>query len=271
MNWKTRRADKQAVIERERLQAANTQIDAAAAKNISLAEQAYLQAARWFENNVAQQEKRSARTWKRMAGVSWLITVMALGALMGLTPLKTVELALVRIDNASGYTDVVRPARDGKTAQQIDDEFWLASYVRFRESYNFASNDANYAQVELMSYPDTFGEYKNFQLSSKGYLEVLGTNRQMRTDVININPLPRIDPKTGQPLNDGTRTYQVRYIKTVLDKNGVPDPQLKPTTWLTTITFDYAKPPKTTGDQWRNPLGFGVRAYLPTQEFVHGK
>ncbi|EGH18946.1 VirB8, partial [Pseudomonas savastanoi pv. glycinea str. race 4] len=35
--------------------------------------------------------------------------------------------------------------------------------------------------------------YRNFQLSSKGYLEVLGTNRQIRTDINNINFLQRKD------------------------------------------------------------------------------
>lgn len=269
MITKKRRADKAALIERERQFAANTLVDAAQAKNVSLVEQAYLQAARWFESNVAQQERKATRSWKRLSGLFGAIAILALIALAGLTPLKTVDLRLLRVDNASGYTDV-RPISEAKAPDRVEDEYWLASYVRFRESYNFSANDANYAMVELMSYDDAFGEYKNFQLSSKGYLEQLGTNRQIRTDVININPLPRVDPKTGTKKGDD-RTYQVRYTKTVLDKNGVPDPQLKPTTWLTTITFDYGKKPKNAGDQWSNFRGFGVLAYQPTQEFSRGK
>ncbi|KPW69337.1 type IV secretion system protein, partial [Pseudomonas amygdali] len=91
--------------------------------------------------------------------------------------------------------------------EQIDDEFWLSAYVRFRESYNFSSHDAEFGMVELMSYGETFTEYRNFQLSSKGYLEVLGTNRQIRTDINNINFLER---------KDRAGTAQVRITKTVL-------------------------------------------------------
>jgi type IV secretion system protein VirB8 len=265
LNIMKSRKDKQALIERERQLAANVAVDAATARNISLSTQAYLHAARWFEDNVAKGHQKKATTWRRLALFFGVLAFMAIAALMGVTPLKTVEPFLIRVDNNSGFTDVVRPISQTKTQDQIDDEFWLATYVRFRESYNFSSNDANFAMVELMSYDETFADYKNFQLSSKGYMDVLGTNRQIRTDVTNINPLPRANTKGGAD-NDQVKTYQVRLTKTVLDKNGVPDPQLKPTTWLNTVSFDYKKAPKKSGDQWLSPRGFGVRSYIPTQE-----
>ncbi|WP_017684941.1 type IV secretion system protein, partial [Pseudomonas syringae] len=107
------------------------------------------------------------------------------------------------------------------------------------------------------AYDETFTEYRNFQLSSKGYLEVLGTNRQIRTDINNINFLER---------KDREGTAQVRITKTVLDRNGVPDPQLHPVTWVATVTYDYKNPAKKAGDQWLNSRGFGVKAYTMTQE-----
>lgn len=251
------RKSKQEVIEQERALAARTNIDAATAQQISLSEQAFIHAARFFEKNIAADEKAKAKNARRLAMFFGLLTFMSIGAVLGLTPLKSVETYLVRVDSNSGYTDVVRPVSQAKTPEQIDNEYWLATYVRFRESYNFSSNEAQFAMVELMSYSDTFAEYRNFQLSSKGYLEVLGTNRQIRTDINNINFLP--DPKVG-------KTAQVRLTKTVLDRNGMPDPQLKPSVWVVTVTFDYKNPPKKAGDQWLNPRGFGVRSYITTQE-----
>jgi type IV secretion system protein VirB8 len=259
------RRNKQEVIERERQLAAANSIDAATAKNISLAEQAYLNAARWFESNVAEGHQRTARMWKRLAMFFGVLAFMAIAALMGLTPLKTVETYLVRVDNNSGFTDVVPPVSQAKTPERVDDEYWLATYVRFRESYNFSNNDANYAMVELMSYDETFAEYRNFQLSSKGYLAVLGNSRQIRTEINNINPLPRENPNGG-PETDTTKTYTMRVTKTVLDKNGMPDLQLKPVTWLATVSFDYKNPSKKNGDQWKNPRGFGVKSYSVSQE-----
>ncbi|POP70617.1 conjugal transfer protein, partial [Pseudomonas amygdali pv. morsprunorum] len=86
---------------------------------------------------------------------------------------------------------------------------------------------------------------------------VLGTNRQIRTDINNINFLER---------KDREGTAQVRITKTVLDRNGTPDPQLAPVTWVATVTYDYNNPAKKAGDQWLNPRGFGVMAYTMTQE-----
>lgn len=264
MNIMKSRRNKQALIERERELAANITVDAATAQNMSLAEQAYLHAARWFESNVAKDHQRNARTWKRLAAFFGVLAFMAVGAVLGLTPLKTVETYLVRVDNNSGFTDVVPPVSQVKSTEQIDDEYWLSTYVRFRESYNFSNNDANYAMVELFSYGDTFAEYKNFQLSSKGYLAVLGTNRQIRLDINNIGFLKR---------ETGKGTAQVRFTKVVLDKNGMPDPQLKPTTWIGTVSYDYLNPTKKSGDQWINPRGFGIKSYDPTQDVgvSHGK
>lgn len=264
MNIMKNRRNKQALIERERQLAANVIVDAATAQNISLAEQAYLHAARFFESNIAKDHQRSARNSKRLAAFFGVIAFMAVAAVMGLTPLKTVETYLVRVDNNSGFTDTVKPVSQVKSTEQIDDEYWLSTYVRFRESYNFSNNDANFSMVELLSYDDTFAEYKNFQLSSKGYLAVLGNNRQIRLDINNIGFLKRENAKG---------TAQVRFTKVVLDKNGIPDPQLKPTTWISTISYDYKNPTKKSGDQWLNPRGFGIKSYDPTQEVggSHGK
>lgn len=131
MTIKIRRSKKD-VVERERELAARTSIDAATQQEISLSEQAYLHAARWFENNVATDLQRKARNSRRLAAFFGVLTFMSIAAVMGLTPLKTVETYLVRVDNNSGYTDVVKPLSQIKSTEQIDDEYWLAAYVRFR-------------------------------------------------------------------------------------------------------------------------------------------
>lgn len=254
---KPSRKTKQQIIEQELELAFGSLQDSATARDISLAQQSYTHAARWFESNVAEGYMKSAKNAKRLAAFFGVLAFMSVGAVLGLTPLKTVVPYLVRVDNNTGFTDLVRPASDVKTQEQLDDEFWLATYVRFRERYNFADSDANFSTVELMSYSDTFGEYKNFQLSKKGYTETLGANRQMRVAVNGIVFLER---------KDGTGTAQIRLTKTVLDRNGVEDPAVKPATWLTTVTYDYKNPPKKREDEWINPRGFGAKSYSSVQE-----
>lgn len=251
------RKTKQQIIEQEQQLASGLIQDPELARQINLAQQAYTNAARWFESNVAEGYMRSAKNYKRLATFFGVLTFMSVGAVLALTPLKTVVPYLVRVDNNTGFTDLVRPVSDVKTQEQLDDEYWLAAYVRFRESYNFADSDAIFNAVELMSYSDTFGEYKNFQLSQKGYTETLGNNRQMRPEVNGIVFLER---------KDGVGTAQIRLTKTVVDRNGLPDPAIRPATWLTTVSYDYKNPPKKREQEWINPRGFGVRSYSSVQE-----
>jgi type IV secretion system protein VirB8 len=250
------------VIEHEKTLAYGDGEQANKTKELAQAQSAYLNAAKWFEANVALQHKRQARNAKMLAGFFGILSLCSVIAVMLLTPLKTVEPYVVRVDNNSGYTDIVRPLGEEKDIQQAEDEFWVATYVRARESYNFATQDSRYALVELMSYSGTFNEYRNFQLSSKGYMEVLGDSRQIRTEINNIIPM--------KESRKGIKTYQVRFTKIVLDRNGLPDGQILPSTWLTTVSFDYKKTPKTKKNLWLNPLGFSVHDYSPSQE-VGGK
>jgi len=251
------RKTKQQVIEQEQQLAAGLVQDPEMARQISLAQQAYTHAAQWFESNVSQAHMKSARTWKRLAAVFGALAFMSIGAVLGLMPLKSVEPYLVRVDNNTGFTDLVRPASEVKAQEQIDDEFWLTTYVRFRERYNFADSDANFSVVQQMSYGETFAEYKNFQLSSKGYTETLGNNRQMRVEINGVTFLAR---------KEGSGTAQVRFTKRVLDRNGVPDPSIPPATWQATVSYDYKNPAKRKEQEWINPRGFGTKSYASVQE-----
>ncbi|MNZ07734.1 Type IV secretion system protein virB8 [compost metagenome] len=227
----------------------------------SHAVQAYTQAARYFEESVAAGEKRKARVWRWLAIFSMGLAFMAVGAVFGLTPLKQVQPYLIRVDNTTGYTDIVPPLQDAPDPQKIEDEMWIASYVKFREQYNFADQKQRYDAVRLFSYDDTFGEYRNFQLSTKGYAQVLGDAQQLRVTINNIVFLPN-PPGTKTTF----RTAQVRYTKTPLDRQGEPLKSLEPTTWLVSLSFDYKRPPKNREQQWINPKGFGVVAYSQAQE-----
>jgi type IV secretion system protein VirB8 len=255
------RKSKEQILEQERLLASPPPIDALTAQEMSVYEKAYQWAARWFEDNVGKQHKAKATMWRRIAMFNGVLAFMAIGAVMGLTPLKEFVPFAVRVNEVTGATDVLRPASETKSQEQIDDEFMLASYVRAREGYTFADHDAQYKLVELMSHDDTFTEYRNFQLSKKGYLEVLGDTRMIRTEINDINFLVR---------KNRTGTAQVLMTKVVLDKNGEPDVTIKPVKYRAMISYDYKKKPKTRGDGWLSPSGFGALTYSKTEE-VGGK
>lgn len=224
------------------------------AKQVSLAILAYTNAARWFESKVADGYKKDAARWRNISITTFGLAFLAVGALIGITPLKEVVPYLVRVDQNTGFTDIVPSTKEAKSPEEVITTFWIENYVRWRERYNFADSTGNYRAVELMSYADTFQEYKNFQLSEKGYMEKLGEGKQVRVEVNGTSYL-RHDDKSG--------TAQTRFTKTVVDRAGKPDPTYKPVSYITTISYDFGKEVKTKEMEQINPMGWGARSYEP--------
>lgn len=252
------RKSKESVIKAEKELANPPNLDAQTAKAVGESQRNYLNAAKFFEQNIAVELQKSAKNSKRLAAFFGFLTFMSIAALVGLTPLKQDIPYVVRVDNATGSVDIVRPGGEAKPTEIVDDEFELAVYVRARESYNFADNDGQFALVKLKSYPEMFTEYRNFQLSKKGYTEVLGKNQMLRTEINDINFLTRDEKKR-------TGTAQVWFTKTVLDRYGMPDLSMDPVKFQATISYDYKNLPKKREDQWLNSRGWGARSYSRTE------
>lgn len=227
-------------------------------KSISTAARDYAQAAKYFEENIAIEQKKKVKSMKRLCFFFGALSFISITAVLLLTPLKTVEPFVIRVDNNSGYTDIVRAGAELNTTSG-DDAYWAVNYILQRESYNFSTQDVRSKYIELASYNGTYTEYKNFQLSKKGYLEVLGDKQQIRVVIRNVSK--------AQKSEDGKlTTIQVRFDKNVLDDVGLPVASIPVTTWVATISFDYGKLPKIKQDEWLNPRGFGVRSYDLSQE-----
>lgn len=227
-------------------------------KSISHSMMAYAQAAQYFEKHIADEEKKKTRNAKRLSWVFGTLAFMSVGAVLLLTPLKVVVPYVIRVDSNSGYTDVVRYGAD-QDITNSDNAFWATSYIIQHEGYNFSTQDQRTKFVELTSYPDVYTEYKNFQLSKKGYMAILGDKQQMRVTIRNVS-------KPQESSDKKYTTMQVRFDKTVLDDVGQPVANIPTTTWVATVNFDYGRPPKTKADEWINPRGFGVKSYDKTQE-----
>lgn len=263
-------SNKNKVVEREKKFIYNDDQLAGKQQEVNRHIMAYTQAAKWFEKRVADDYRLKARNSRWLAVFFGILAFMSIAALMGITPLKTVVPFVLRVDNNSGYVDVVKPATEsGESPEVKEDKRNIVAYVMARESYNWASQPANYALVQLLSYDDVFQEYRNFQLSSKGYVAQLGKVEQFRTEVNAMVPL-RNSSEPALAANKDIRTYQVRFTKTLLDANGKPSLDAVPTRWVATMSFDYKNPATSEGDDWLNPRGFGVRAYSKTQEVSGG-
>jgi type IV secretion system protein VirB8 len=253
-----RKKTKKVIEENISLESNEAEFSSEEAREISLAIKSYTGAAKWFESHIADEFQKKTKRANRLSLFFGALAIISVIAVACIAPLKKVVPFVIRVDNASGYTDIVQPGA-AVTTEQRDDEYWATLYIIQHESYNFSNQDLRYQVVELMSYPDVFAEYKNFQLSKKGYLSVLGDSRQIRVEINNVPVINRgKDKKSG--------IMQIRFTKTVLDAKGQPVEDIPPTKWLATISYDYNRQPKNKGDEWMNPRGFGVKSYVQTQE-----
>ena len=100
-----------------------------------------------FEANKAALYARSNRRAWWVAGGAVSLSVLLGVALVGLTPLKTVEPYTVIVDKNSGQTEIMTVLRDGSQTipvQRALDEYWISNYVRWREVYDWYTIQRDY-------------------------------------------------------------------------------------------------------------------------------
>ncbi len=87
-----------------------------------------------------------------MATVASLLACVSVAAVVALTPLKTVEPFVIRVDNSTGIVEVVSAL--SSAAGTYDEEvtkYFAARYVRAREGYVWSDAEENFRIASLMS------------------------------------------------------------------------------------------------------------------------
>lgn len=220
--------------------------------------ESYLEAGRSWELNRAARADRSAKIAWAVAIFASLITLVAVVAIAGLTPLKQSIPYVITVDSVSGIVDVA-PVYEGTTdIQQVVSRTLLNSHVTARERYFYGTAEADY---ELVASQNTSqlnqawaAQWDKAQPDSPLNLYKDGTT--VRVQIRSISFLK---------LGSGKEVAQVRFSK-YARLGGTGEEQASH--WLSTIDFAYTKP--STDDKLRsmNPLGFKVVEYRREPEVV---
>lgn len=109
----------------------------------------FTEARAWDADRVALLRLSTRRAWS-VAGLALVAALVAIGAVFYLTPLKTVEPYLIRVDNGTGIVDVVPVYRGTTDLSELIDRHLLTTYVTARERYFYAVAESDYAQVGAM-------------------------------------------------------------------------------------------------------------------------
>lgn len=201
-----------------------------------------------FEDEVFFGLQRRAALFGWMAGLSLVVALCAVGAMVLMLPLKEIRPYVVMVDRQTGESELVvstRPADLAETDAVRQAE--LVRYVTERETYDVADNRERIPQVLAAS-----------EAQAAASLRALWTREaeQYPPAIYGEDSLIRVKVRSVAMLNDATA--QVRFTRTL------EQPGLQPVVRAFVATVGFAFQPRverTLEAVWRNPLGFSVTSY----------
>ena len=207
----------------------------------------YADAASWNSDRL-QSLRASQRTAWWVASAAVLVAVLEAGALLLLTPLKTVEPYTLLVDRTTGYVQALKPLDPAKIAPDTAlTQSFLVQYVIAREGFDLNTVNASYRKVALLS----GGRARSSYL---GAMNVSNPQSPLVT-------LPRgavIDTRVKSVSPVGKDVAMVRFETVRTDPGGQVQP---PSPWIAVIRYKYSGEPLKLEDRFVNPLGFQVVSY----------
>lgn len=209
--------------------------------------EAFLDASRaWETTEIARARKSERRAWI-FASLGISIGLAACIAVALLTPLKSVEPFVVRVDKSTGAADIVSRVDENTISfDEAIDKYFLGRYVNYREEYSNALAFPDYEAVSLMSTRLVGDAY---------YASINPKNPHSPTQVYGKDGSVEITVNSISFLAKGVA--QVRFTRTERKLNA--EPVL--THWITTITYIYQQASMNAKARLVNPVGFQVQDY----------
>ena len=223
----------------------------------------YFEEARGWDAQLNTRIKQSEqRAWKCCLALTLIVVLQAVG-LVSVLPLKSIEPFVIRVDNNSGFVDVISTLTSKgqvkQQAQEVLDKYWLGQYVRHHEAYQWQTRAYDRKLIGLMSDDNVQQDYAlqtNPKSNPNAPINLYDQNTEVSTQINAISFIAH-DKLNGE----STTTALVRYSKQ-LKRIGENHPL---THWVATITFVYRNVPMSLKARQLNPLGFQVLSYRNDQ------
>ncbi len=212
------------------------------------------EARRWDQDRLAGALRSRRLAWIVAASASAL-AVTATTAVALLTPLKTVEPFVVRVNDATGVVEVMRGLSEQAGPVTYDEavsKYFLAQYVRSREGYLDPAAEDAFRLVSILSAP----------AEQRRWADVYrGSNPDSPQNLYGETGEAMVAVRAIGFIGDGVAN--VRFRRTVRRAQ-----QTIESDWIATIAFTYTRAPMAEADRLRNPLGFQVTSYRADPEVV---
>lgn len=213
---------------------------------------AYFAEARTWDHDRLAAAQRSRRLAWGVATLAGVLACAAVASVAALTPLKTIEPYVVRVDRTTGAVEVLRGlSTPGPVAyEEAVTKSFLATYVRAREGWLPQAAEANFRQVSIMSTPE---EQQRWALAFRP------SNPASPQMAFGQAADAQITVRAVSFVAEGVAN--VRFHRTVRRSGQAEDSD-----WIATVAFAYTKAPMGESDRLRNPLGFQVSSYRADPE-----
>ncbi len=210
----------------------------------------------WEADRTGRIEQSESRAWV-VAICAVLVAVIAVVALMFLTPLKQTVPYVYSVDHQTGGLELMDAANQRQIVgnQDLLDKHFASAYVVARDSYDWKLLQSDYNDTVAFSSPQVARDYAARFDGARAVNKIWGQNVERHVTITSIQLAPDAISKKAV----------VRYT---VQQRDVQTGNLAPTEhYIATIAYEYH--PSRTGkeqDLIRNPLGFEVTAFRADPE-----
>ncbi|NMN07544.1 MULTISPECIES: type IV secretion system protein [unclassified Novosphingobium] len=215
----------------------------------------YFEEARSWDFDRAKAAHASKRRAYGMAVAGVAVAALALAWHVA-SPLRSVEPYVIRVDRSSGGVDVMTKVSNSKeiTSDEAVNKYFIAEYVRSRESWLRPGADDLFRKVVSLSVPQ---EQEKFAAERRpenpqAPINVYAGGEVISTTIRNISFI-------------NSRVAQVRFSRVTRRPGNAPDQSQD---FIATINFKYLDKPANEADRLYNPLGFQVVSYRADPEIA---
>ena len=209
-----------------------------------------------FETSLSYMAKKSTQIAWIVAFFSVIVALASVLAVSFLTPLKTVEPYVIRLDNVTGMVDILTTLNEEKiTSNEALDKHFITQYVKAREGYYYDMLNKDYVLVQLLSSPEVASDYRLIYEGENARDAELKNNYQIDPQILSI------------VLNNsnGVKIATTRLKLKIFNKStqGIVEKMI-----VVTLSYDYFLEAIREQDRLDNPLGFKVLNYRVDEEIV---
>ena len=209
----------------------------------------------WESSRILTFEISERRAW-RVAMIAIGVAALAIAAIAMMMPLKESVPYVIRVDSTTGVPDIVTAITDkAVTGDEVMDKYWLAQYVRARETYDWYTLQRDYDTVGLLSSPNVGAGYAQLFEGKEALDKTYGKTIRATVEIISVVPTSK-------------NTGNVRFIKTIkrVDQEGAPGTVTK---WVATVGYEYRSSALIKESaRLVNPFGFQVLTYRVDPEMI---